>query len=159
VNGAVSRRIIAPVGDSPRGWTLAAQLLAVYTVGGTLLSLPFTGSLWPREVPDVRPYVAGAVGVCAVLTVAVFQRARRLAVGAAVLIPIVVAAAWYAYEIRWNQNLHDAAGGGDPAAIAMVLRGRSEGWLWSIGANTVLGSLAALLCAFYWMWRLDRESE
>jgi hypothetical protein len=147
------------VGEVARWWSLAVQLLLVYTVGGTLLSLPFTGSVWPSEVPDVRPYLAGAVGVSAALAAAVLLRSRRLAVGAAVLIPIVVAAVWYAYEIHWNRGLQDAAGGGDAASIALLLRGRNEGWLWGVGANTVVGSMASLLYALFCMWRQGRESD
>jgi hypothetical protein len=155
----VRGRIIAGVGEASRWWSLAVQLLLVYTLGGTLLSLPLTGSVWPSDLPDMRPYLAGAVGVSAVLAAAVLLRSRRLAVGAAVLIPIVVAAMWYAYEIHWNRGLHDAAGGGDAASIALLLRGRNEGWLWGMGANTVAGAIASLLYALFCMWRLDRESE
>ena len=138
----------------PRWWTLAGHLLLVYTVGGTVLALPFGSG---RELPDFRPYLASALGVACVLAVAVLQRSWRVAVGAAVLIPIVAAAVWYAYEVRWNRPLQDVAVGGDPAAIALVLRGEREGWLWGIGTLTMTGSLAALAYALYWMWRLERE--
>jgi len=146
------------VRDEPRWWMPAVHLFLLYTLGGTLLALPFTGSLWPREVPDARPFLLSAAGVAVALTLAILQRARRLAVGAAVLIPVVVSAGWYAYEVRWNRELNEMAGGGEPAAIALVLRGSNEGWLWAIGANTVLGALAALAYAFYRIWRLERPT-
>ena len=137
---------------------MLGHLLAVYTIVGAALALPLS-MVWARELTGVRHYLATAVGVAAVLTVAVVLRARRLAVGAALIIPVVAAAAWYLFEVHWNPAFQELAADGDPASIAAILRGRERGWLGAIGPATVTGSLSSLLYALFWMWKLDRADR
>jgi hypothetical protein len=144
--------------DGPRGLALAGQLLLAFVVGGGILSWLFSNA-GTRDFPDLRPYVATALGVTLALAIAVHLRAWKVAVGGAVIIPVLAAAIWYAYEIRWNGDLNALAAGGDAGSIAMVLRGRQEGWLWGIGAPTAAGSGAALMYALYLIWRARRAER
>jgi hypothetical protein len=138
------------------GWNVVWQLPLAYAIGGVVLGWPLMLTVWPYEFPDHRPYLVTAAAVCLVLTIAVFAGTRRLALAAAIVIPLVVSAGWHLLEVRWNSDLHGMAASGDAASIAAILRGRQGGWLWAIGPATVTGSAAALAYALFCMWKRER---
>ena len=121
-----------------------------------MLGWVLASTAWPRELPDLRPHLATGLALAGVPTIATFTRARRLAVGAAVIVPLLVSSAWHLLESSWAREWKMPAASGDPAAIGMVLRGAEKGWLWAIGPATVAGTFSALLVAFYFMWALER---